>query len=272
MATLIYNTNKLSTGTIILCRDEVVETKSKYAEFESVNRDGYMRKSIPCLLFFHNQPDMKSIQDGHTTPDEMIKFFDIDIKKDNNQYIKNIDPWLCLTENYDLVLYFGEDKPIRKEKTVKTMTRHRKFWAHHNKWNWEGNPATYSYWEVKDKSKMIIANISHDFYQCFPELKYKPIALEIVDVSLNEPFKCSDNYDYTDLEKEEIIKKELEKKAERERYIAEIEERKHTPGWCSYCGLQKAELIANPYYYEINGEIIMEYICPSCYSDICGDI
>lgn len=272
MATLIYNTNKLSTSTIILCRDEVVKETSNYAEFESVNRDGYMRKSIPCLLFFHYQPDMKSIQDGHTTPDEMFKFFNIDTKKDGNQYIENIDPWLCLTENYDLVLYFGEDKPIRKEKTVKTMTQHRRFWAHHNKWNWEGKPATYSYWEVKDKSKLIIADISHDFFQCFPELKYKPIAMEIVDVSLNEPFKCSDNYGYTDLEKDEIIKKELEKKAEQERHMAEIEERKHTPGWCSYCGLYKAELIANPYDYDIHGEINMEYICSSCYHDICGDI
>lgn len=59
MATLIYNTNKLSTGTITLCRDEVVKETSNYAEFESVNRDGYMRKSIPCLLFFHYQPITK---------------------------------------------------------------------------------------------------------------------------------------------------------------------------------------------------------------------
>ena len=272
MATLIYDNNKLSRGTIILCRDKIVETNSNYSGFEPINRDGYMRKSNTMLLHFHYPPDMKSIQDGHTTPDEMLKFFNIDTKKDGNQYIENIDPWLCLTESYDLVLYFGKDKPIRKEKTVKTMTQHRKFWAHHNKWNWEGKPATYSYWEVKDKSKMIIASLGCDWVSCFPELKYKPTTLEIVDLSLNEPFKCSDNYDYTDSEKEEIIKKELKAKAEREKYIAEIEERKHTPGWCSYCGLYKAELVANPYDYEINGVVNMEYICTSCYNDICGDI
>lgn len=271
MATIIYKSN-LSNGTFILCRDDVVEDTSKYRGFNPVKRDGYMRESHEMLLFFHYPSDMKSIRDGHTTPDEMFKFFNIDNKKDGYQFIRNIDPWLCLTESYDLVLYFGEDKPIRKEKTVKTMTQHRKFWAHHNKWNWEGKPATYSYWEVKDKSKLIIADTGHDLTRCFPELKYKPKPLEIVDLSLNEPFKCSDNYDYTDSEKEEIIKKELEEKAKREKYEAEIEERKQTPGWCSHCGLYKAELVANPYDYEMNGIITMEYICPNCYRDICGDI
>ena len=271
MATIIYKSD-FSSKTILLCRDDVVEDTSKYIGFNPVKRDGYMRESHTMLLFFQYPSDTKSIRDGHTTPDEMHNFFNIDSKKDGNQYIKNIDPWLCLTENYDLVLYFGEDKPIRKEKTVKTMTQHRKFWAHHNKWNWEGKPATYSYWEVKDKSKLIIADTGHDLTQCFPELKYKPKPFEIVDLSLNEPFKCSDNYDYTDAEKEEIIKKELEEKAKREKYIAEIEERKQTPGWCSHCGLYKAELVANPYDYEINGIITMEYICPDCYNDICGDI
>ena len=158
MATIVYKSD-YSNNTIILCRDDVVEDTSKYRGFNPVKRDGYMRESHDMLLHFHYPSDMKIIRDGHTTPDEMHKFFNIDSKKDGNQYIKNIDPWLCLTESYDLVLYFGEDKPIRKEKTVKTMTQHRKFWAHHNKWNWEGKPATYSYWEVKDKSKLIIATI-----------------------------------------------------------------------------------------------------------------
>ena len=272
MGTIIWNKDKLSTGTFILCRDDVVEDNSQYRGYDIVKRNGYMREPNDMMLFFHYPADMKSIQDGHTTPDDVFKFFNIDTKKEGNQYIRNIDPWLCLTENYDLVLYFGDDKPIRKEKTAKTMTQHRKFWASHNKWNWEGKPETYSYWEVKDKSKLIIADISHDFVSCFPELKYKPIPLQIVDLSLNEPFKCSDNYDYTDSEKYEIIRKELEAKAEQERYKAEIEERKQTPGWCSYCGLHKAELIANPYDYEINGVINMEYICEDCYQDICGDI
>ena len=272
MGTLIWNKDKLSTGTFILCRDEVVEDNTVYRGFKIIKRNGYMREPNDMLLFFHYQSDTKSIQDGHTTPDETFKFFNIDINKNGNQYIRNIDPWLCLTESYDLMMYFGKDKPIRKEKTVKTMTKHRKFWAHHNKWNWNGKSATYSYWDVKDKSKMLICSISHDFVNCFPELIYKPIPLQIVDLSLNEPFKCSDNYDYTDSEKYEIIRKEIEEKTERERYKAEIEERKQTPGWCSYCGLYKAELIANPYDYEMNGIVNLEYICPDCYQSICGDI
>ena len=224
MGTLIWNKDKLSTGTFILCRDEVVEDNTVYRGFNIIKRDGYMRNPNNMLLFFRNQPDMKSIQDGHTTPDEAFEFFNIDTKMQGNQYIKNIDPWLCITESYDLVMYFGKGKPVRKEKTVKTTTKHRKSWAHYNKWNWDGKSVTYSYWEVKDKSKMLICSISHDFVNCFPELKYKPIPLQIVDLSLNEPFKCSDNYDYTDPEKDEITKKEIEAKREQERYKAEIVE------------------------------------------------
>ena len=61
-----------------------------------------------------------------------------------------------------------------KEKTVKSNTKHRLTWSHYLKHNFDGTPATYKYWDVKDKSKMIICGIALDYLNyIFPELEYQ---------------------------------------------------------------------------------------------------
>jgi hypothetical protein len=41
---------------------------------------------------------------------------------------------------------------------------------------------------------------------------------------------------------------------------------------CNRCGKEDAVYIANPYVKEINDEIIMEWLCDSCYSLLCDEI
>ena len=168
-------------------------------------------------------------------------------------------------ENLDILLYFGEDKPVIKEKTVKSNTKHRLTWSHYLKHNFDGTPATYKYWDVKDKSKMIICSISLDHINyIFPELEYKfeyswafrepPVVPPLVK---NEPFKASREYEYSDEEKAEIIEKERIEREAKEKAKRELEERKRTPGYCCLCGAENAE------YIPFEGM----WLCEDCYWD-----
>lgn len=244
-------------------RNGCCNTKDGY---KTIQRDGYMRKIISLHCMIHGQSEHKFLQNLKTTKEQLFNLFNISDTKDSEYLVKNIEPWICFSEALELVLYFGEDKPVLKEKTVKSNTKHRLTWTHHSKHRFDGTPATYRYWDVKDKTKLVICSIINldCLEQTFPELGYKfdqnwgcydnPKVPELI---LNEPFKASREYDYSDEEKKVIIEKEQRKIEEEECKQKELEERKNTPGYCRLCGAEHAE------YIPFEGM----YMCHECYWD-----
>ena len=238
------------------------------SEFEiTIQREGYMRKVSSMCCSIHGQSEHKFLQDFKTTKEQLFDMFGVnaDEVKEHDYLIKDIDPWICFTENLEMMLYFGEDKPVIKEKTVKSNTKHRLTWSHYLKHKFDGTPATYKYWDVKDKSKMIICSISLDHINyIFPELEYKfeyswafrepPVVPPLVK---NEPFKASREYEYSDEEKAEILERERIEREAKEKAERELEERKRTPGYCCLCGAEHAE------YIPFEGM----WLCEDCYWD-----
>ena len=238
-------------------------------EFDiTIQREGYVRKVSTLHCTIHGQSEHKFLQDLKTTKEQLFDMFGVnaDEVKEHDCLIKDIDPWICFSEGLDLVLYFGEDKPVRKEKTVKSNTKHRLTWTHYSKHQFDGTPATYKYWDVKDKSKLIICSISLDRVNyIFPELEYKfdnhwsfYAEPKFPDLIMNEPFKASREYEYSDEEKAEILEKERKEQEAKERAERELWERKHTPGYCNFCGAEHAEWIP------FEGL----WLCESCYYDL----
>ena len=238
------------------------------SEFEiTIQREGYMRKVSSMCCSIHGQSEHKFLQDFKTTKEQLFDMFGVnaDEVKENDYLIKDIDPWICFTENLEMMLYFGEDKPVIKEKTVKSNTKHRLTWSHYLKHKFDGTPATYKYWDVKDKSKMIICSISLDHLNyIFPELEYKfdhcwafkkePVVPELI---MNEPFKASREYEYSEEEKAKIIENERKIQEEKEKLSLELLKRKNTPGYCNLCGAEHAE------YIPFEGI----WMCNNCYWD-----
>lgn len=243
-------------------------------------REGYMRELHGCmLLHFREKPidqwQIKHIWDYHTTPEEVYKFFEYDIHNLKNEpiYIENVDPWICFTENNDLVLYFGEDKPVLKTKTTKIFTKHAKIWANHSIFGENKELYEYKYWDVKDCSKLLFCRQS-SVERVFPEFNWSNIVpygkcIRFIELGI---FRASDPYDYSDEEKAEILRKRSEEEECQRQYEKELERLKHTPGYCCRCGCEDASYVRNPYYWDMYNESYYEWLCDSCYNDIAGDI
>ena len=248
--------------------NDVKPTDIFESEFQkTIQREGYIRKVSSMCCYIHGQSEHKSLQDFKTTKEQLFDMFGVnaDEVKEHDYLIKNIEPWICFTDNLDILLYFGEDKPVIKEKTVKSNTKHRLTWSHYLKHKFDGTPATYKYWDVKDKSKMIICSISLDHLNyIFPELEYKfdhcwafkkePVVPELI---MNEPFKASREYEYSEEEKAKIIENERKIQEEKEKLSLELLKRKNTPGYCNLCGAEHAE------YIPFEGI----WMCNNCYWD-----
>ena len=243
-------------------------------------REGYMRELHGCmLLHFREKPmdqwQIKHIWNYHTTPEEVYKFFGYDIHNLKNEpiYIENVDPWLCFTQDNVLVLYFGEDKPILKIKTIKIFTKHAKIWANHLIFKENKGVYEYKYWDVKDKSKLLFCGQS-SVEQVFPEFDWANIVpygkyIRLIDLGV---FRASDPYDYSEDEKQEILRKRAEEEERKRQYKEELYKRKHTPGYCCRCGCEGASYVRNPYYWDMYNESHYEWLCDRCYEDIIGDI
>lgn len=243
-------------------------------------REGYMRELHGCmLLHFREKPmdqwQIKHIWDYHTTPEEVYKFFGYDIHNLKNKpiYIENVDPWLCFTQDNVLVLYFGEDKPILKTKTTKIFSKHAKIWANHLIFKENKRVYEYKYWDVKDKSKLLFCGQS-SIDRVFPEFDWSNIdpygkCIRLIDLGV---FRASDQYDYSEDEKQEILRKRAEEEECKRQYKEELYKRKHTPGYCCRCGCEGASYVRNPYYWDMYNESHYEWLCDRCYEDIVGDI
>lgn len=238
-----------------------------------VQRKGYFRKIKEFLLYF---PERDSRWDtGRPSFIDFCHIIGLDIEHEtvNRILINDIDPWICFTEDNDIVFYFGKDKPVKKYKTYKKVGKHVRFWQ---KWyNW-GKPGqdTYYYWDVKHPEKLAVASHHHNIIDAFPELhdKNNHNIPYTIDLSTVEPFKASDEYEFAADKLRELQKQEEEKKRKEEEARIELEKRKATPGNCSRCGAPNADYVANPYQLEMNGTIHMEWLCHDCYESIKGDI
>lgn len=240
-------------------------------------RDGYVRTIEETAIFhFHKMPEdswhLKNLWDHHTTPEELYAFFGYTYKPYESVKIENIDPWICYTENNDIILYFGNDIPRLKTKTTKMLTKHAKMWANHGKWFRDKREFAYKYWDVKDKSKLLFCTES-SLHCIFPEIKwgdYYPFG-EKDKIDLG-PFRASDPYDYSDEEKAEILRKKAEEEKRRQEYYEDLERRKNTPGYCCRCGCEGAEYVMNPYDHDMYNVENYEWLCDDCYESIKGDI
>lgn len=240
---------------------------------EDAQREGYFRKVEDLLLHFN----YGYINNGHPTFEEFCHKMGIDIEHEtvNRILIKDVDPWICFTDTNDMVLYFGEDKPIRKTKTYEKVSKHVRFWQNNFKWGDKkryGNE--YYYWDVKDKNKLIVCGFS-TLVRTFPEFIDQTNSNAVpytVDLTKVEPFKATEPYEYSKEHIERILKQKEEEARKQAEYEAELERRKNTPGYCCRCGCEGADYVANPYDHDINNCIHMEWLCSDCYNDIAGDI
>jgi len=242
---------------------------------EDAQRDGYYRKIKELLLHFY------SVNPGHPTFTEFCHQMGIDIEHEtvNRILIKDVDPWICFTDTHDMVLYFGKDKPIRKTKTYKKVSKHVKFWQNIFKWgNKERYGNEYYYWDVKDKNKLVVCGFS-TLTKTFPEFidqsnsNLVPCTVPYtVDLTKVEPFKEHEHdYEYSQEYINQLKAEEEREKRRQKEYAVETERRKHTPGYCSRCGADGADYVANPFDREINNRIHMQWLCRNCYNSIAGD-
>ena len=289
MATIVLNEKYHSLQCLAFYRNSLKKVpRQKWTLFDGYvddgfnmveeQREGYMRELHDyMLLHFRYKPEdpwnIKHIWNYHTTPEEVYKFFGYDIHnlKGDPIYIENVDPWICFTENNDLVLYFGEDKPVLKTKATKIYTKHAKIWTKiivGGKENYE-----YKYWDVKDKSKLLFCEQSI-IERVFPEFDWSNIdpygkCIRRIDLGV---FRASDPYDYSDEEKQEILRKHAEEEERRRQYKEELEKLKHTPGHCCRCGSAGAEYVKHLYDWDMYGNENYAWLCDNCYSDLAGDI
>lgn len=252
----------LENGYGLFYRNGLANTKDDSSR-QIVQRNGYMKKIGYTQLHFNSY-----INDGHQSYEEVCKMFGLE--PNGRHVIENINPWLCFTEGCDLVIYFGEDKPVKKYKTSKICTKHKKFWAWQCKWD---KDEAYLYWDVKHKDKLIVCRYSN-ILESFPELesyrqRYHYMSFDVYHV---EPFRATDEYDYTSEERAEIIRKQEEERRRREEYEAELERRRNTPGYCECCGSELADYVPDPYDYDINNTVNYRWLCSHCYESIAGDI
>lgn len=225
---------------------------------EGSERDQYALNTKDCLdrkiTILHDRgrkEETKKVFElfGRVMPEKWEKVI---LSIDINPYVMHL--------NYNLVVYFGEDKPQLFTKTVKSCTKEYKRWTMNIYKVYE--PETYAYVKVKEPEKLFIFGCTYHFDNC--EI------LEQSGDSVIARFDLSQEM-YENLSKERIAKEKSEMKR-RQEYAAEMERRKELPGYCSCCGSENAHLTVNPFEAEMNGDFTPVWLCMHCYESYLGDI
>lgn len=214
-----------------------------------------------CIL--HDMSDKKS------DTQKILGMFDVHV--DNNTLKQQvvaeyINPYVCLI-NYKLVVYFGEDKPILKSKSIKSCTSEFKRWTGYN-WKNPKEKETYYYLQVNEPDKMFIFGNTYKFNNMSEEKRHE--TLEVV----GKQYICKYDMSQEEWEKHmaEKVKKDLEEMKRREEWEEELQRRKETPGYCSHCGAEHAHLTVDPYNAEIYEDYTPVWLCSYCYESLLGDI
>lgn len=208
------------------------------------------------------------------------------IPNDGQDHKREVNFSVCFGS--DGSIYFYDERTKNKGRIQKTFTRNSSLLKRYrSKYDFALKsefPLTYDFWDIKGDFVRCSANytqLSHLIPEIILDKKefrepYNKYPLDFK--SLNKllynlnPIDLNDSWDYTDEIKEEMrIGRERAYQAQLKRE-QELQERKNTPGYCSRCGCEHADLVANPFDEEINGIINMEWLCRDCYNDICGDI
>ena len=185
---------------------------------------------------------------------------------DNITVAEHVNPYVCLI-NHKLVVYFGDDKPVLKSKSVKSCTSGYKKWTGHI-WKNPTKEEKYYYLNVKKPEKIFIFWNSYHFDGGNFTSKHETI--EIVDGQYITKFDmCNEDWSKAMQIK---IENDRQEKIRQENYQYELEQNKHTPGYCSCCGDAHAHLIVDPFNVEMNGDYTPVWLCDSCYERYFGDI
>lgn len=197
---------------------------------------------------------------------EMFGVSVTDIGWESQTVVEDINPYICWI-NHKLVVYFGEDKPVIKSKSVKSCTPGYKKWTGYN-WKNPKEIETYYYVEVKESDKLFIFGNTYHFDDMTNVNRHE--TLEVID----DQYICKFDMTTEEWEKKMAVKvqKDKEEKKRREEWVAELERRKNTPGFCSRCGSEHATFTVNPFNAEMNGDYTPVWLCDMCYDSLLGDI
>jgi hypothetical protein len=175
--------------------------------------------------------------------------------------------------------------PVRITKTLKTQSKFYKEWTTYSLYAYSDPwPRKVCGWKFRKGVKYAIVDFNMDhLFQLLP-VEYDKLEFNKSCYSREERLKKYDalyslepidlnmSWDRTDDEKA-VIKMEIDKiRAEKRAAQEDLERRRHTPGFCSVCGREGAEYVADPYAEEMYGEIHMEWLCPDCYHDAAMDV
>lgn len=183
---------------------------------------------------------------------------------------------LCFDASGRMIFYRRDDKaPVRTEKFCKTRNKFYKEWVKpYTEYGENLPPVTIHGYKFSKDQDYVVCPVPHDYYSIIPEVLRRPEfpQFNIFEYLYNlDPIDLSESWDYTPEEKEVFAEKIDAYKEKRRRCAEELEERKHTPGFCSICG-EKADLVEDPYVAEMYGEHRMVWLCPDCYHDVAMDV
>ena len=190
---------------------------------------------------------------------------------------------LCFDANGRLVFYRKPDKaPVKAEKFCKTRNKFYKEWVRpYTEYGESAPPFTVRGYKFTKGQDYVVCSQPREYYQIIPEILRRPDcpkfcfgqASKLFEFLYElEPVDLSGSWDYSEEEKA-VFETEIEKvKEEKRRYMEELEERKRTPGYCSVCGCEGAELREDPYAYDMYGTRNMVWLCPDCYHDAAMDV
>ena len=185
---------------------------------------------------------------------------------------ENCNPFIMYL-NGILFVYFGDDIPQICNKSVKTRTKHYKFWTKDGyEYTFRGGAPEikkYYYAKVKESNKLFIF-IHNNVQDKFCDWE---IIEQTDDYTLAQFDLAQDTYEK--LVCERIAQEQAEKQAEEERLLAEqreLERRKMTEGYCSCCGAEYAHLGVHPYNALVYRDFRNVWICKSCYDDALDDL
>lgn len=261
MAKLIYFKSLRSFMLVESDRDKVLHSP-KHSLFES--RDcGFSQPQVTG----QNERLLKmfGVDNIENCDSAVYKYLDCAIlSNDVNPYVMVI--------NRRCVVYFGDDIPKVKSKTVKIKTKHYQRWTGNTIYK-ENKPETYFYVDVKEEGKLFFFfAANYDFINGERLIEFNESKLYLLN---QVTYDYIARLDYTDelfnQKLSEKIKKEKEKFEEERKRIEEIERLKQTDGYCDHCGAP-AKYVVNPYQKEINNAIVLEWLCDSCYNSCLGDI
>lgn len=183
-------------------------------------------KEHPVILTLGDIRENKELKMIHNTKDDLLKIFGVNAEKElTHGFIvsKDFDCWVCFDNNDRAVLYFGEDKPIRKIVEYKTICNDVKKWEYYNIC-YGSKIHEVRKWNVKHNDKLLIVSLGYNGVdRLFPELfdRVNCNSRITLDYLWNlEPFRIKRNWDIPEDIKQE--NNELEKKKEHEKELERL--------------------------------------------------